>query len=125
MSMKKENKKIIIIDDDKIFSETLASILKLSNFEVFEEQTAESGFEAIVNVNPNLVLLDINLPDKSGFEVLSAIKNSDKFSDIPVFLITGDTAVDIDKAFEKGADDCLFKPINSDDAIKRIKKALG
>jgi len=125
MSMKKENKKIIIIDDDKIFSETLASILKLSNFEVFEEQTAESGFEAIVNVNPNLVLLDINLPDKSGFEVLAAIKNSDKFSDIPVFLITGDTAVDIDKAFEKGADDCLFKPINSDDAIKRIKKALG
>ena len=123
--MKKENKKIIIIDDDKIFSETLASILRLSDFDVFEEQTAESGFEAIVNVNPNLVLLDINLPDKSGFEVLTAIKNSDKFSDIPVFLITGDTAVDIDKAFEKGADDCLFKPINSEDAIKRIKKALG
>lgn len=123
--MKKENKKIIIIDDDKIFSETMASILKLSNFDVFEEQTAESGFEAIVNVVPDLVLLDINLPDKSGFDVLTAIKESDKFSELPVFLITGDTAVDVDKAFEKGADDCLFKPINSEDAIKRIKKVLG
>ena len=123
--MTKVNKKIIIIDDDKIFSETMSSILKLSNFDVFEEQTAESGFEAIVNVNPDLVLLDINLPDKSGFEVLKAIKKSDRFSDLPVFLITGDTAVDIDKAFEKGADDCLFKPINSEDAIKRIKKVLG
>jgi DNA-binding response OmpR family regulator len=123
--MKKENKKIIIVDDDKIFLETMASVLRLSDFDVYEEQTAESGFEAIITVNPDLVLLDINLPDKSGFEVLTAIKKSDKFSELPVFLITGDTAMDVDKAFEKGADDCLFKPINSEDAIKRIKKVLG
>lgn len=123
--MKKENKKIIIVDDDKIFLETMASVLRLSNFDVYEEQTAESGFEAIITVNPDLVLLDINLPDKSGFEVLTAIKKSDKFSELPVFLITGDTAMDVDKAFEKGADDCLFKPINSEEAIKRIKKVLG
>jgi len=123
--MKKENKKIIIVDDDKIFLETMASVLRLSDFDVYEEQTAESGFEAIITVNPDLVLLDINLPDKSGFDVLTAIKKSDKFSELPVFLITGDTAMDVDKAFEKGADDCLFKPINSEDAIKRIKKVLG
>ena len=123
--MKKENKKIIIVDDDKIFLETMASVLRLSDFDVYEEQTAESGFEAIITVNPDLVLLDINLPDKSGFEVLTAIKKSDKFSELPVFLITGDTAMDVDRAFEKGADDCLFKPINSEDAIKRIKKVLG
>jgi DNA-binding response OmpR family regulator len=123
--MKKENKKLIIVDDDKIFLETMASVLRLSDFDVYEEQTAESGFEAIITVNPDLVLLDINLPDKSGFDVLTAIKKSDKFSELPVFLITGDTAMDVDKAFEKGADDCLFKPINSEDAIKRIKKVLG
>ena len=103
----------------------MASVLRLSDFDVYEEQTAESGFEAIITVNPDLVLLDINLPDKSGFDVLTAIKKSDKFSELPVFLITGDTAMDVDKAFEKGADDCLFKPINSEDAIKRIKKVLG
>ena len=123
--MEKEHKKIIIIDDDKVFLETLASVLKLSDFTVYEEQTAESGFEAIVNIEPDLVLLDINLPDKSGFEVLSAINKSNKFSSLPVFLITGDTTVDVDKAFEKGADDCFFKPISSKDVIDRIKKTLG
>jgi DNA-binding response OmpR family regulator len=123
--MAKGNKKIIIIDDDKVFLNTLANVLKLSGFEVYEEQTAESGFEAIVSIEPDLVLLDINLPDKSGFEVLSAIKKSNKFSSLPVFLLTGDTAVDVDKAFDKGADDCLFKPVNSKDVIDRIKKALG
>ena len=123
--MAKENKKIVIIDDDEVFLETLTNVLKMSGFEVYEEQTAESGIEAIVSVNPDLVLLDINLPDKSGFEVLAAIKKSEKFSLVPVFLITGDTAMDVDKAFEKGADDCLFKPLNSKDVINRINKILN
>ncbi len=123
--MTKKSKKVIIIDDDEIFLETLANVLKLSDLDVYQEKTAESGFEAIVNIEPDLVLLDINLPDKSGFEVLSAIKKSNKFSSLPVFLITGDTAVDVDKAFEKGADDCLFKPVNTKDVVNRIKKVLG
>lgn len=123
--MKKEKKRIIIIDDDEIFLKTMTSVFKLAGFDVYEAQTAESGFEAVANLNPSLVMLDVNLPDKNGFEVLKAIKNSDAFSDLPVFLITGDTALDVDKAFENGADDCLFKPINSEDAIKRIKKVLG
>lgn len=116
--------KILLVDDDKVFLETMCNILRMEGFEVNDAETAESGFEAMVNVRPDLVMLDINLPDKSGFEVLTSIKNSKNFSEIPVVLITGDTAVLVDQAFEKGADDCFFKPINPKEIIDRIKRIL-
>ena len=68
--MTKKGKKVIIIDDDEIFLETLANVLKLSDLDVYQEKTAESGFEAIVNIEPDLVLLDIVMPVMNGFEVL-------------------------------------------------------
>lgn len=123
--MVNKNKKILIIDDDKVFLETMTAVLKLSDFKVFGEQSGEKGLKAVEDIEPDLVLLDVNLPDKSGLDVLESIRKSKNFADLPVFLITGDTAVDVDKAFDSGADDCLFKPINSGDAIKRIKKVLG
>lgn len=119
-----QKKKILIIDDDETFLETFSLILEEENFEVFEATTAESGFEAVVVHNPDLIILDKNLPDKSGYEVLSAIKKSKNFVLIPVMLITADTALLVDEAFDKGADDCIFKPINHQDIIKRINKLL-
>lgn len=119
-----EQKIILVIDDDESFLESICMILKMEGFDVHEATTAESGFEALVNCNPDLVMLDINLPDKNGFDVLSAIKKSETFSETPVFLITADTTVLVDEAFEKGADDCLFKPMNPEDTIFRIKKIL-
>ncbi|MEA5000894.1 MAG: response regulator transcription factor [Endomicrobiaceae bacterium] len=116
--------RILIIDDDKVFLETMCTILRMEGFDVHDAETAESGFEAMVNVRPDLVMLDINLPDKNGFEVLTSIQNSKNFSNMPVVLITGDTAVLVDQAFEKGADDCFFKPINPKEIIARIMKIL-
>ena len=119
-----QKKKILVIDDDESFLETFSIILKEENFEVFEATTAESGFEAVVIYKPDLIILDKNLPDKSGYEVLASIKKSKDFYLIPVVLITADTALLVDEAFDKGADDCIFKPINQQDIIKRVNKLL-
>ena len=119
-----QKKKILIVDDDISFLETFALILKEEGFDVFEATTAESGFEALVVSKPDLVILDKNLPDKSGYEVLASMKKSKNFFSIPVMLITADTAVLVDEAFDKGADDCIFKPINQQETIKRINKLL-
>ncbi|MBR3627459.1 MAG: response regulator transcription factor [Elusimicrobia bacterium] len=119
-----QKKKILIIDDDEAFLETFALILKEEKFDVFDATTAESGFEAVVVYKPDLIILDKNLPDKSGYEVLASIKKSKDFFSIPVMLITADTALLVDEAFDKGADDCIFKPINQQDIIKRINKIL-
>lgn len=119
-----QKKKILVIDDDESFLETFSIILEEENFEVFEATTAESGFEAVVVHKPDLIILDKNLPDKSGYEVLSSIKKSKDFFATPVMLITADTALLVDEAFDKGADDCIFKPINHKDIIQRISKLL-
>ncbi|MCR4662478.1 MAG: response regulator transcription factor [Endomicrobiaceae bacterium] len=119
-----EQKKILIIDDDESFLETFALILTDEGFQVFKATTAESGFEALVVSKPDLVILDKNLPDKSGYDVLIFMKRSKDFSSVPVMLITADTAVLVDEAFERGADDCIFKPINQQEIIGRIKKLL-
>ena len=119
-----QKKKILIIDDDESFLETFSIILKEEGFDVFEATSAESGFETLVVARPDLVILDKNLPDKSGYEVLASIKKSKDFCSVPVMLITADTALLVDETFDKGADDCIFKPINHQEIIKRIKSLL-
>jgi DNA-binding response OmpR family regulator len=119
-----EQKKILIIDDDKVFLDSMCEIFKVYNFDVFEAQTAETGYEALVEIVPDVVLLDINLPDKNGFEVLKTIRESKNFADMIIILITGDSTVDVDNAFDSGADDCVFKPIDVENFILRINKLL-
>lgn len=123
----KEKSKVLVIDDDVSFLESICVILREEGFDVYDARTAESGFEAMVSVKPDLIMLDINLPDKNGFDVLVSVKKSKDFSSIPVMLITADTAdtaSTVDEAFDKGADDCVFKPMNPADTIKRIKTLL-
>lgn len=119
-----KKKKVLIVDDDISFLQTFSLILQEEGFEVIEATNAESGFEAIVSSKPDLVVLDKNLPDKSGYEVLASMKKSKDFYSIPVMLITADTATLVDEAFDKGADDCIFKPINQQEIIERINKLL-
>lgn len=119
-----QKKKILIVDDDTSFLQSFSLILQGEGFDVVEATTAESGFEALVVSKPDLVVLDKNLPDKSGYDVLESIKKSRTFFSTPVMLITADTATLVDEAFDKGADDCIFKPINQQETIQRISKLL-
>ncbi|MDR2191594.1 MAG: response regulator [Endomicrobium sp.] len=116
------NKKILIIDDETGFLETTAAIFEANGYETVKAITAEAGLEALASERPSVVLLDVNLPDKNGFEVLRVIKASKDFKSIPVILITGDTAVHVDRAFSEGADDCIFKPVDMDKLFADIDK---
>lgn len=115
-------KKILIIDDDKNFLDTTEIIFKEKGFDVLKAETASSGFNCLRRGAPDIILLDVNLPDKNGFDVLKYLKKHKDYSSIPVLVITGDNTVQIDKAFELGADDCFFKPLNVDEVIKKIEE---
>ena len=119
-----KRKKILIIDDDVSFLESAEAVLKTKEFEVIKALDAESGIEALALEHPNIVLLDVNLPDKNGFEVLKTIKNSKDFSSLPVILITGDMAVQVDKGFAEGADDVVFKPLDIGKLSLNINRLL-
>ncbi|MCL2389072.1 MAG: response regulator [Elusimicrobia bacterium] len=124
MSDSKTQKKILIIDDDELFNATTAELLKIKGFRVCSALNAETGLEAFALEKPDALLLDVYLPDKNGFDVLKIIRNSNDFAEIPVIVITGDTAILVDKAFDAGADDCVFKPLDIDDIEKRILKLI-
>ena len=115
-------KKILIIDDDKSFLSTTELIFQAKGFDVLKAETAEEGMSVLKTDSPDVLLLDVNLPDKNGFDVLKTLKRNKNYSDLCVFMITGDNTVQIDKAFELGADDCFFKPLNIDEIIKKMEE---
>lgn len=119
-----EKKKILIVDDDASFVDSAEAVLEDKGFEVIKAFNAETGIEALALENPDIVLLDVNLPDKNGFEVLKTIKTSINFAELPVILITGDMAVQVDKGFAAGADDVIFKPIDIEGLAINISRLI-
>ncbi|MCL2389854.1 MAG: response regulator [Endomicrobia bacterium] len=119
-----EKKKILIVDDDAAFLDSAESILETKNFQIIKALSAESAYEALSADKPDLILLDVNLPDINGFEVLKTVKASKDFSNIPIILITGDMTVHVDKAFAEGADDCVFKPLDIDKLVLYMNRLL-
>jgi len=119
-----ENIKILIIDDDDTVVDTIMTGLELDNFDVFAALTGRRGIEKVKEVHPDVVLLDLKLPDIDGFEVLRQIRSEPENTDIHIIMITGDLTIDIDKAFAYGADDCIIKPIDIKYLVSRIEKNL-
>ena len=106
------NSKILIVDDDKSYIDILLKFLGNS----YDVRIALNGKGALYNVQtqpPDLILLDIMMPEMDGFEVCSILKKKDKTKDIPIIFLTA--ANDIEKkqkAFESGAVDYITKPFN-------------
>lgn len=104
--------RVLIINDDQDAINTMASSLEPLGFCIAFSHTAEQGLHLARQLQPDLVLLDILLPDASGFEVCRQIRS---FSDAPIILISG-VAIqteDIIRGLELGADEYLLKPIES------------
>lgn len=119
--MRKENQKILIIEDDKDINGLLATYLKEDGFRV---EQAYSGLEGLPMISDQiiLVLLDLMLPRMSGEEVLEEIR---KISQVPVIIISGKVALE-DKVnlLESGADDYITKPFARREVMARIHAAL-
>ena len=118
--MKKENKSsILVVDDSSIIRNFVKKIFK----DEYEVLTAENGNDAINTVNKmkvDMMLLDLNMPECNGFEVLEYFKQNNLFKTIPVALLTGDDTKDsISKAFNYPIIDMVSKPFNESD-IKAI-----
>jgi DNA-binding response OmpR family regulator len=101
---------ILYIEDDKFLSKVVKEELKNNDFDVRVEFDGESGLKAAQSKKPDLVLLDLLLPEKGGFEVLKTLKESPTTKDIPVIILTsrgGDE--DLKKGLSLGASDYIVK----------------
>ncbi len=120
-------KSALVVDDSSSTRSLITSMLEdIDDIEVFE---ASSGFEAL-KVLPrqsfDLVVTDINMPDINGFELVSFIKNNDKYKNIPViFVSTERNEGEINKGMSLGAFAYVTKPFNTGEFQSLVKKALG
>ncbi len=120
--------KVLIIDDDKNSAEYCAAILEHSNIHVCCLDKPENVFEYIMNFDPDVILLDMYMPEISGFELASIIRQHQNFESIPIVIMSGET--DINKQFKMrsaGADDFILKPFKPhhlvDTVLNRIQRS--
>ena len=120
-------KKILIVEDETTLQEALTEFLSAEGFEVLSALDGEKGLELAKSEKPDLVILDIILPKKDGYEILTEIKGGEDTKNIPVILLTNlESPEDIDKAFEKGASTYLVKSnYKLEEVVKKIKETLG
>jgi DNA-binding response OmpR family regulator len=111
--------RVLVVDDEVRITKFLELKLKATGYEVY---TAHSGLEALAQVQaqePDLIVLDINMPGKDGFETLKQIRAG---SSVPVIMLSAREAnTDKVKGLQMGADDYLAKPFNPDELIARIE----
>lgn len=118
-------KRILVIDDlpENVFM--LKDRLEHEGYEVLTAFNGKSGIEKAQNELPDLILLDVMMPDINGFEVCKTLVGDSKTSDIPIILVTAKTdPEDIKEGLDAGAYDYIKKPINKIELLARVKSEL-
>lgn len=119
------NKKILLVDDEEGFVSIIKEALEVRGFGVVTVKSAvEAGLE-LSGEKPDLILMDIRLPNIDGLEACTAIKNNPSTREIPVIIISAvsDESV-IKKAYETGVIDYFIKPVDIEKLVNRIKEIL-
>lgn len=122
-----EKKKLVIVEDDVVLQKALQDFLEAENFEVSCALDGEEGVTKILEVKPDLILLDIILPKKDGYEVIKEIRADEQTKEIPIVLLTNLGSLnDVEKALELGATTYLVKAdYKLEEVSAKIKDILG
>jgi putative two-component system response regulator len=117
--------KTIFVVDDSDTNLTMAEAALEDQYRVMTMPSAASMFAFLEKVVPDLILLDIEMPEMNGFEALTKLKSKEKFSEIPIMFLTGRTDADVEaRGFEMGAVDFVTKPFSAPVLLNRIKTHL-
>ena len=124
--MEEKSTKVLIIEDDQRINKVYMAKLSVEGITVMTALDGEEGLRKIYSEKPDLILLDLMLPQKSGFEILKEIKQDPKVKDIPVLILSNlAQEKEVEKGLELGAEDYLVKTDYSiQQVMEKIKKAL-
>lgn len=113
---------VLIVDDVGKNLQVLGSILYDAGYEIAMADNGLSALEILESIRPDIILLDIMMPEMDGFEVCDKIKELDDFKAVPIIFLTAKSETDsIIKGFEHGAADYVTKPFNSQELLARVK----
>ncbi len=120
------NKKILIIDDQDNFCETLGSILSARGYQVKKALNGREALKKLAGFLPDLIILDMVMPEMNGLEVCIKIKKESSLKNIPVLMMSGFDSEDRKaNSFIAGADDYITKPFSPEQLLGRISELLG
>jgi CheY-like chemotaxis protein len=119
------NKKIMIVDDDRDFTAELKEMLLLSDYDVIAINDSSMAVDEAIQTRPDIILLDIMMPEENGFQVAVKLKCFSPFKKIPLIAMTAYTKDKLLKqASAYGFDDCMRKPFSDIDLISKIEEYL-
>jgi DNA-binding NarL/FixJ family response regulator len=121
----KENKKILVIEDEPEMRRNLATILRLENFQPLTAENGRAGLESVRANKPDLILCDVMMPELDGYGVIAALRADAETVAIPfIFLTAKGEKPDIRAGMNLGADDYLTKPVGKADLLAAIRSRL-
>lgn len=119
-------KKILIVDDEPNIVMSLEYIFKKENFEVFIARDGAEAIDIVENDIPDIIILDIMMPNVDGFQVLKYLKENNDLSKIKViFLSAKNKTSDIELGLQLGADKYVSKPFSTKKLVKEVKLLLN
>ncbi|MGM0441916.1 MAG: response regulator [Elusimicrobiota bacterium] len=116
-------KKILVADDDKTLRISAKTFLTGKGYDVTVAEDGVEAMEKVKEVTPEVVITDVMMPRKNGFEVCEDIKSEEKTEDTIVFIVSGNVP-EIEKGFDYGADDCIVKPLDWDELSEKIEQHI-
>ena len=117
---------ILVVEDNPAIAKLITFKLERSGYKFKHRENGKEGLDAIKELKPDLVILDVMLPSMNGFEILRQLREDEDTSDTKVIMLTSKSRVeDMEKGFNLEVDDYMEKPFKPDELIMRIQKALN
>jgi len=121
-----QQSKVLLIEDHKFLSELYAKNLKRRDYDVEIASDGEDGLEKVESFKPDVILLDIIMPDMNGIEVLKKLKSNSKYKKIPVILLTAVYEIDkIRECLKTGALGYIIKGTSTEEMVNKVDLIVG
>ena len=119
-------KTVLIVEDEEDAAELFAEMMRVSSFRVLKTSKSASAISMMITEKPDIVLLDIMMPEISGLDILRQMRRDPALANIPVIVVTAKSMpADIKNGMEAGASTYLTKPVGFNDLKEAVQHALG
>jgi len=118
--------KVLVVDDDPEIVTFLSTLLELEGIESSVATSAAAALEQLAQMRPDLVLLDIAMPDRDGIDLCKELKRDPRTAEVPVFVVSARPGKDVvERALAAGAEEFIRKPFENAELITRIRDRLS
>ena len=121
-----DKKKILVVDDSRTALFMVTTILRKERYELVTACDGEQALEMAAAERPDLILMDVIMPRKTGFEACRELKRREDTKDIPVILVTTrGEGENVEAGFQSGCNDYVTKPINAQELLTKVRDHMG